>query len=75
MKEYIFTARQNIIDTFTGKRLPDEGLWAVDGIWRFPVTVSTEDESLLDIMDAAIAEFEQAHPNLSGLEYELVEVN
>lgn len=75
MQQYIFTARQNVIDPSAERRLSDEELWGLDGIWRFPITVSTEGKSLHSIMDTAIAEFEQAHPNLSGLKYEIVKVN
>ena len=74
MKQYILIARKNIIDPSTGGRLCDKGLEALDGIWQIPITVPSNSESLHSIMDVAIAEFEQTHPDLHGLKYEMVEV-
>lgn len=74
MKQYAILARQNIIDPSTGKRLSDEGLWALDGIWKIPVTVPVTSENWHSIMNAAIDDFERTHPELHNIEYEMVEV-
>lgn len=73
MKHFKITVRKNIFSP-SGLPLSDEGLKAVDGYWEFLVVALSETETYHSLLERTIPDFEQRHPNLHDVKYEVVEV-